>query len=242
TNIGSSFEVSEREYLQDGDDLDKLANILSTPQPSSLESNTIEIDQVNKIQVVEPNIQEITQVNETQSTKSNAKKLLQYDILPSDEYSDPEEEINELIFEISGRPSIARNIRQETNPSQTSKNNQPTNILSNNDNLSEESSQQISDKINDKIISEENTRYPIVLIESVELPNYKQKLKCKSDYDSREQDKGKQKELPESSSDSDELEVEKAPNKKKKLSCDSRGQGKSKQKELPESSSDSDNM
>ncbi|CAG8841509.1 7614_t:CDS:2, partial [Racocetra persica] len=31
----------------------------------------------------------------------------------------------------------------------------------------------------------------------------------------REQDKGKQKELPESSSDSDELEVEKASNKKK---------------------------
>ncbi|CAG8503102.1 2435_t:CDS:2 [Scutellospora calospora] len=64
---------------------------------------------------------------------------------------------------------------------------EPTNILSNNDNLSEKSSQLINDKINEKedgVISEE-------------------KLKCKSDYDSREQNKSKQKELSESSSDSD---------------------------------------
>ncbi|CAG8791987.1 26683_t:CDS:10, partial [Dentiscutata erythropus] len=47
-----------------------------------------------------------------------------------------------------------------------------------------------------------------------------EKSKRKSGYDNREQDKGKQKELLESSSDSEQSEVEKAHNKKKKLSCD----------------------
>ncbi|CAG8842756.1 2764_t:CDS:2, partial [Racocetra persica] len=130
TNMGSSFEVSEREFLQDGDDLDELANILSTPNlqaVSPILSRSIKIKNTlkNKLKTFYNKFKKkITQVNETQSTKSNAKELLQYDISPSDKYSDPEEEINELIFEISGQLSIARNIRQEMNPSQTSKNNQ----------------------------------------------------------------------------------------------------------------------
>ncbi|CAG8477196.1 30578_t:CDS:10 [Gigaspora margarita] len=127
TNMGSSFEVSERdstndnekaEFLQDGDDLDELAIIPSTPQPSSLKSNTTEIDQVNEIQVVEPHIQdpllynssssdEISQVNKTQSTKSNAQELLQNDGSPSDEYSNSEEEIDELIFDALASSHIA---------------------------------------------------------------------------------------------------------------------------------------
>ncbi|CAG8778049.1 17203_t:CDS:2, partial [Cetraspora pellucida] len=46
-----------------------------------------------------------------------------------------------------------------------------------------------------------------------------EKSKRKYNHDSREQVKGKQKKLFESNSDSDELEVEKAYNKKKRLSC-----------------------
>ncbi|CAG8852819.1 33748_t:CDS:2, partial [Gigaspora margarita] len=95
---------------------------------------------------------------------------------------------------------------------------EPINISSNNESISTSSNDPFSVKgiqkekdtnyIRKKFFKEKGT------LESVRNNQNEQKSNCKSDYDSREQDKGKQVELSESSSDSDELGVEKTSNKR----------------------------